>query len=62
MFNFGQICCNLLSYQQVHWLDLSSQFDMTIFQIPGKSNVIIDNMSFYPDLATVGSVESSLLT
>ena len=47
----------------MHWLDLFSQFDMTICHVPGKSNVVADTLSHRSDLAVVvGSVESSLLT
>jgi len=47
----------------VRWLDLFSQFDMTIRHVPGKSNVVTDALSCRPDLAAiVGSVESGLLT
>ena len=47
----------------MHWLDLFSQFDMTICHIPRKSNVVPDFLSCLPDLAiVVGSVESGLLT
>ena len=47
----------------MRWLDLFSQFDMTISHIAGKSNIVADALSCYPDLAVViGSVESGLLT
>ena len=47
----------------MHWLDLFSQFDITIHHVPGKSNVVGDALSRCPDLAVVlGSVESGLLT
>ena len=45
------------------WLDLFSQFDMTIYHTPGKSNVVANALSSYPDLAAViDSVDSGLLT
>ena len=45
------------------WLDLFSQFDMTICHVLGKSNVVADALLRCPDLAVVvGSVESGLLT
>ena len=45
------------------WLDLLSQFDMTINHIPRKFNVVVDALLYCPDLsAVVGSIESSLLT
>ena len=47
----------------MNWLELFSQFNITIYHIPGKSNVIVDALLCYPDLAVViGLVESSLLT
>ena len=47
----------------MHWLDLFSQFDMTICHVPGKSNVVTDALLHHSDLAVVvGSVESGLLT
>ena len=47
----------------MHWLNLFSQFSMTIHYIPGKSsNFFSDALLHCPDLAIViGSVESSLL-
>ena len=45
------------------WLDLFSQFDITIHYVAGKSNAVADAFSCCPDLAiVVGSVESGLLT
>ena len=35
------------------WLDLFSQFDMTIHYVPGKSNVVANALSHRPDLAVV---------
>ena len=47
----------------MHWLDLFSQFDMTIHHVPGNSNVVADALSHHPDLTEVfGSVEFGLLT
>ena len=47
----------------MHWLDLFSQFDMTICHIPRKSNIVAGTLSHCLDLAVVvGSVESGLLT
>ena len=47
----------------MRWLDLFSQFDITIYHVPGKSNVVANALSHRPDLAAVvGSVESGLLT
>ena len=47
----------------MHWLDLFSQFDITICHVLGEFNVVNDALSCHPDLATVvGLVESSLLT
>ena len=47
----------------MHWLDLFSQFYMTIHHVPGKFNVVADALSHPPDLAVVlGSFESGLLT
>ena len=47
----------------MQWLDLFSQFDITIHYVPWKYNVVTDAMSCHPDLAViVGSVESGLLT
>ena len=47
----------------MRWLDLFSQFDMTICHVPGKSSVVTDALSCHPDLAVgIGSVESGLLT
>ena len=47
----------------MHWLDLFSWFDMTIFHIPGKYNVVTHALLHHPDLAiVVGSIESGLLT
>ena len=47
----------------MRWLDLFSQFDMTIHHVPGKSNVVTDAWSHCLDLSVVfGSVESGLLT
>ena len=53
-----------LSHQQVHWLDLFSQFDMTIcIMYLGSPMLSADALSYCPDLAVVvGSVESGLLT
>ena len=36
-----------LSCRQVCWLDLFSQFDMTICHVPGKSNVVADVLSHH---------------
>ena len=45
------------------WLDLFSQFNMTICHVPRKSNVVADALSHCSDLAiVVGPVESGLLT
>ena len=45
------------------WLDLFSQFDMTIYHVPGICNIITNDLLCCPDLAiVVRSVESSLLT
>ena len=45
------------------WLDLFSQFDMTICRVPGKSSVVANARSYFPDFAAVvGPIESSLLT
>ena len=47
----------------MHWLDLFSQFDMTICHVPGKSNIVADALLCCPGLAAViGSDEYSLLT
>ena len=47
----------------MRWLDLFSQFDMTICHIPGKSNVIANALSRHPVLdVVVRSVEFGLLT
>ena len=47
----------------MRWLDLFSQFDITIYNIPGKSNGINNALLYCPDLAgDVGLVESGLLT
>ena len=47
----------------MHWLDLFSQFNMTIHHVPGKCNVVAGALSCHPDLAVVfGSVEFGLLT
>ena len=47
----------------MHWLDLSSQFDIAIHRVPGKSFVVTDALSCCLDLdIVVGSVESGLLT
>ena len=47
----------------MRWLDLFSQFDMTICYVPGKFNVVADALPHCPDLTVVvGSVESGLLT
>ena len=47
----------------MHWLDLFSQFDITIYHVPRKSNVVTNAILCCPDLvAAVGSIESSLLT
>ena len=47
----------------MRWLDLFSQFNMTIHHVPGKSNVFNDALSCHPSLSAVfGSVKSSLLT
>ena len=44
------------------WLDLFNQFDITIFHVPEKSNVVTDALSCCPDLAVVVvSVDSGLL-
>ena len=40
-----------LSCQQIRWLDLFSQFDITIPYVPGKSSVFTNALSCYPDLA-----------
>ena len=46
----------------MHWLDLFSQFDMTLHHIPGKSSFITNALSHCPNLAVViESVESGLL-
>ena len=45
------------------WLDLFSQFDITICYVPGKSNVVVNALSHRPDFAVVvGSIEFGLLT
>ena len=45
------------------WLDLFSQFDITIHHVPGEFNVVTDALSHHTDLATVVDlIESSLLT
>ena len=47
----------------MRWLDLFSQFDLTIHYVPRNSNVIADALSCRPDLVVVvGSVKSGLLT
>ena len=47
----------------MHWLDLFSQFDITIHYIPGKSYAVSDSLSCHLDLVVVvRSVESGLLT
>ena len=46
----------------MRWLDLFSQFDITICYVPRKSNVVTDALLHQPDLAAVnGVVESALL-
>ena len=45
------------------WLDLFSQFDITIHYVPGKSNVVGDVLLCHPDLAIVfGLAESNIVT
>ena len=47
----------------MRWLDLLSQFDITICHVPGKSNVTTDALLHCPEFAaSFGSVEYSLLT
>ena len=47
----------------MRWLELFSQFDMTIPHVPGESNVATFALSCCINLAAVvGSVKSSLLT
>ena len=47
----------------MRWLDLLGCFDITICDVPGKSNVVADALVHYPGLAVVvGSGESGLLT
>ena len=46
----------------MRWLDLFSQFDMTICYVPGNSNVVTNALLRCPDLAVVvGSVESRFI-
>ena len=41
------------------WLDLFSKLKMTIYHVPGESNVVPDALLCYPDLvAVIGLVES----
>ena len=47
----------------MHWLDLFSQFDMTICHVPRKSSAVTDALSCHLGYAAVViSVKSSLLT
>ena len=47
----------------MHWLDLFSQFNITIHYIPGSYNVVSNALLHCPDLGAVfESIESSLLT
>ena len=47
----------------MRWLDLFGRSDMTKCHVPGKSNVVTDAFSHFPELAAIfGSVESSFLT
>ena len=47
----------------MHWLDLFSQFNITICHVAGKSNIVANALSHLSDLAViVGSVEFGLLT
>ena len=47
----------------MHWLDLFSQFDITIHHVPGNSHVVSDAFSYCLDLGVVvGPVDSGLFT